>query len=524
MTFDAEAEKIGFSRFSDLHGGRRVYAQMEFWNDIRRRVRVEGQSKRKVMRETGVHWETLKKILGNSSPPGYRLSQPRPEPKIGPFRERITHIIESDKDVHRKQRHTAKRIFDRLKAEGYTGGYTQVKEAVREIKKTGREVFMPLVHRPGEAQVDFGHALACIGGVLQKIVFFVMCLPHSDAVYIQAFPRICTEVMWEGHVRAFAFFGGVPWRITYDNERILVGGILSARERKLTHGFLQLVSHYLFDHHFCLVRRANEKGVVESMVRYTRSNFLVPVPQVRDMNELNRYLEQRCLEELSRQVRGKDAPKSVLLRGDQRAFRPLPDEPFEACRQLSTTSDSLSLVRFDSNRYSVPVDYAHNMVVVKGYCDRVEICRGYELIASHDRLWGKEDASFEPRHYLRLLERKPGALDHARPLEDWELPECFGVLRRRLEAELEGEGTREYIRVLRLLEKHAITSLKAAIEQGLQIHAHSRDAIAQFLFPQEEWRLTTFSLDGHEHLRAVKVATSDITAYNELLACAGGER
>jgi transposase len=495
---------------------------MEWWTDIRRRVLVERESKRQVQRETGIHWQTLNKVLTHSSPPGYRLSQARPEPKIGPFRDRIAHIIESDKAAPKKQRHTAKKIFDRLRTEGYTGGYTQVKEAVRGIKKTKQEVFVPLIHRRGEGQVDFGHALARIGGVLQKIVFFVMCLPHSDAVYVQAFPRICTEVMWEGHVRAFFFFGGVPCRITYDNERILVAGILGARDRKLTDGFLQLVSHYLFDHHFCLVRRPNEKGVVESMVRYTRSNYLVPVPEFRDMEELNAHLADRCGEELARTVRGKRASKAVLLKEDQAAFRALPETPFEACRKLSTAADSLSLVRFDRNQYSVPVDYAHGTVVVKGYAGRVDICQLNERIASHKRLWDKEDVRFEPLHYLRLLERKPGALDHARPLEGWELPECFSILRRRLENEYGGEGTREYIRVLRLLEKHEMGSVRIAVEQGLRIHAHTRDAIAQFLFPREDWRLTSFQLDGREHLRRVRVAASDIRAYSELLVAVGG--
>jgi len=499
-----------------------VYVDMEWWTTIRKRVLVDGDSKRDVLRDTGIHWQTLDKILTNSSPPGYRVSGPRPEPKIGPFKDRIAHIIEADKQAPKKQRHTAKKIFERIRAEGYTGGYTQVKEAVRKIKKRQKEVFVPLIHRPGEAQVDFGFALAKIGGVLQKIVFFVMSLPHSDAVYVQAFPRICTEVLWEGHIRAFFFFGGVPYRITYDNDSTLVAGILGARERKLTDGFLQLVSHYLFEHHFCLVRRANEKGVVESMVRYTRSNFMVPVPEVRDLKELNADLEARCREELARTLRGKKASKAVLLKEDQAAFRPLPDTPFEACRKLSTSADSLSLIRFDKNQYSVPVDYAHGTVVVKGYTDRVDICRLNERIASHKRLWEKGDIRFEPRHYLRLLERKPGALDHARPLDGWDLPPCFSILRRRLENDWQGEGTREYIRVLRLLEKHDLRAVRAAIEKGLRIHAHTRDAIAQFLFPCEDWRLTSFRLDGREHLRRVKVATSEIGVYNELLVAAGG--
>jgi hypothetical protein len=297
----------------------------------------------------------------------------------------------------------------------------------------------------------------------------------------------------------------------------MVAGITGPRDRKLTDGFLQLKSHYLFDHHFCLVRRPNEKGVVESMVRYTRSNYLVPVPDVRDLDELNAYLQARCMEELSRTVRGKKVSKAELLKQDKAAFRALPEQPFEACRKLSTSVDSLSLVRFDQNQYSVPVDYAHGTVVIKGYSDHVDICRLNEKIATHKRLWGKQDISFEPLHYLRLLERKPGALDHARPLSGWDLPECFAVLRRRLENERHGDGTREYIRVLRLLEKHALPDVRRAVEEGLKISAHTRDAIAQFLFPREDWSLTVFRLDGREHLRGVKVVTSDIGAYSKLL-------
>jgi hypothetical protein len=129
--------------------------------------------------------------------------------------------------------------------------------------------------------------------------------------------------------------------------------------------------------------------------------------------------------------------------------------------------------------------------------------------------------SFDPVHYLALLERKPGALDHARPLDGRELPGCFTALRRRLEAERDGEGTREYIRVLRLLEKHSLDRLTSAVEQGLRARAHSRDAIAQFLLPREDWRATTFSLDGREHLRGVVVRSTEVSAYRDLLTIGG---
>ena len=498
---------------------------MEQWAEIRQRVLAKGESKRSVLRETGIHHGTLEKMLTHSQPPGYRREAAYPKPKIGPYEDRIRQILEEDKTAPKKQRHTAKRVFERIQAEGYTGGYTQVKVAVREMRKRQKEVFMPLVHRPGEAQADFGYALVKEQGRLRKVAFFVMTLPYSDAIFLQVFDRITTEVFWEAHRRAFEFFSGVPWRITYDNETVWVAKILSAHGRRLTDGFLQLQSHYLFEAHFCRVRRANEKGAVESDVRYGRQNFLVPVPQVRELEELNAELVERCRADLAGQSRGKAGRRGERLREDQAAFRPLPAVPFDACRKISTTVSSLSLVCFDRNQYSVPVRCAHQPVVVKGYTDRVEVWQQTERIAVHRRRWGKDGVSFDPVHYLALLERKPGALDHARPLEGWDLPECFGVLRRRLEDEekREGDGTREYIRVLRLLEKHRLPAVTRAVKKGLDVNALTRDAIAQFLIPQEDWRQTTFRLEGREHLRHVRVARTDVSQYGSLLAAGGGQ-
>jgi transposase len=223
---------------------------MQLWADIRRRVLVEGVSKRQVLRETGMHWRTLEKILANPEPPPYRTPASRARPKLGPYLDRIARILDEHRGCPRKQRHTAKRIFDRIAAEGYEGGYTAVKRVVRDLKRVRGEVFVPLVHRPGEAQVDFGYALAHVAGRPRKVAFFVMALPHSDALFVQAFDRECTETFWEGHVRAFAFFGGVPRRITYDNSRVMVAKIVGPRRRRLTDGFLRLKGYYLFDHHF----------------------------------------------------------------------------------------------------------------------------------------------------------------------------------------------------------------------------------------------------------------------------------
>jgi transposase len=185
-------------------------------------------------------------------------------PKLEPYLPRIAEILEADKQAPKKQRHTAQRILDRLVAEhGFDGCYSSVKEAVRAWRQGSQEVFLPLSHPPGEAQVDFGFVEIDLAGERIKAALFVMTLPYSDAVFVQAFPRECTEVFQEGHKRAFEFFGGVPTRISYDNAKVAVTKITGSRVRQLTREFLWLASHYLFAHHFCLVRRANEKGKIE---------------------------------------------------------------------------------------------------------------------------------------------------------------------------------------------------------------------------------------------------------------------
>lgn len=494
-----------------------MYRDMEQWSKIRRRVLVEGVSKRQILRETGMHWTTLGKILSHSSPPGYQMTCLRERPKIGPFADRIREILQSDVGVPKKQHHTAKRIFDRIAEEGYTGGYTVVKEVVAELKRTNREVFMPLVHHPGEGQVDYFFALAKLGGVLQKVSIFLMALPYSDAFFMMCSPRECTESFSEGHVRAFDLFGGVPHRISYDNSKIAVRSILGVHHRKLTDGFLELASHHLFDYHFCTVRRPNEKGVVETTGKYARRNFLVPVPVMSGYDELNAYLLERCQEDLSRRCRGGSQTKAELLAVERESLLALPATPFDACRKQSVRVNSLSLVRFHGNDYSVPVRYGHHPVTVKGYWDRVEICRGPDLLARHARHWTKGETSYDPRHYLALLDRKPGALDHGLPLQGLDLPECFDVLRRRLEDDRGHQGTKEYIKVLRMLERHSVGRVARAIERALVVRAPSASVVGIYLYPDEHTQPATFLLDGRPHLQAVHVAAPRLKVYEDLL-------
>jgi DNA replication protein DnaC len=234
---------------------------MEFWRDVRRQVLTGELSHRGACRKYGLGWHTLKKILSHEEPPGYRQSEPRPKRKLKPFLPIIHQILAGDRQAPKKQRHTAKRIFERLRDEhGYQGGQTVVKDAVRAWKQSRQEVFLPLSHPPGEAQVDFGEATIRLAGQETKVALFVMTLPYSGAISIQVFPRECTETFLEGHRRAFEFFGGVPKRISYDNSAIAVIKVLSGRERKLTREFLRLQSHYLFREHFCLARAAQDNA------------------------------------------------------------------------------------------------------------------------------------------------------------------------------------------------------------------------------------------------------------------------
>ena len=491
---------------------------MELWSEVRRRVLTGELSKRAACREYGVHWQTLEKMLAHSEPPGYQKTAKRTS-KLDPFVPIIEEILSSDRKVHRKQRHTSRRIFERLRDEhGYDGGETIVKSVVRSWKQTHQEVFLPLSHPPGEAQVDFGFADVWLAGELTKVALFVMTLPYSDAIFIHAFPRECTEVFLEGHRRAFEFFGGVPTRISYDNSKIAVGSITGTRERKVTKEFQRLKSHYLFVDHFCLVRRPNEKGHVERLLDFARRNFLVPVPRVESLDVLNGALTHSCQQDLQRQLRGKTASKSELLAEERlQHLRALPVQTFESHRVVLATSSSLSMVRFDRNDYSVPTKYAHREVTVVASVDDVKFVFEAGLIAQHPRCWNKQQLLFEPLHFLALLERKPGGFDHARPLENWGLPVCFGVLRRRLESDLAGAGTREFIKVLRLLETHSLTALKIAVQHALEIGTTNCDAIRVILEYRNEEPIALFNLDGRPHLKLVRVAQTDISVYQSLL-------
>jgi hypothetical protein len=243
----------------------------------------------------------------------------------------------------------------------------------------------------------------------------------------------------------------------------------------------------------------------------------VPVPEVESLEALNERLRQKCLADLAERTRGKPAAKQDLLKEDQAALLPIPTKPFEARRIEQGTANSESLVRFDTNDYSVPVQYAHRQLLVVATIDEVRLVYEDRLVARHRRCWQRERTFFEPVHYLALLERMPGGFDHAKPLENWQLPDCFAVLRRRLEAAEVQHGTRSFIRVLRLLEKFSLPELTEAVEYALNIDVIDADSIHTIIEHRADQPVQLFPLDGRPHLAQVRVETTDVACYQALL-------
>jgi len=495
-----------------------VFRSMDQWTKIRQDILVDGLSKREACRKYNLNFRTIQKVLQCAEPPDRPKEVDRAKPKIGSFVSLIHEMLESDKKAHAKQRHTGKRIFERLRDEhSYTGGITVVRDEIRRYKRSAAEVFMPLSHPPGAAQFDFGEARAIHRGREIKVMFCVMSLPYSDAFFCQAFPRECTETFQEGHVRAFDFFGGVPQRISYDNSKIAVAKIVGRRGQTPTHEFLRLQSHHLYKHHFCLVRRPNEKGHTEGLVKFARSNFMVPIPEFDDFEQFNQKLAEDCLKDLQRKLRGQENNKAELLAEERQAMLSVPANRFQARRVKSGKVNTLSLARFDRNDYSVPTQYAHRDVTLVGSLDRVKIVADSHVIAEHVRDWESENVHYDPVHYLALLEKKPNSLDFGKPFESWKLPAAFAILRRRLESDSGNDGRREFIRILRLLENQSLKELSRAVERAIEVGAMTVDVVRVFLQEGRESPAKLFRLDGRPHLQDHSIPEPNLSHYSDLI-------
>lgn len=492
---------------------------VELYGRVRHAVQIEGLSHREAARRFGIDPRTVRKMMMFSVPPGYRRSKLAARPKLDPFVGIIEQILDEDSRRPAKQRHTSKRIFERLRDEhGFAGGITIVKDYVSGWHQRSQEMFIPLAHPAGHAQADFGEALGIIGGVERKIHFFAMDLPHSDACFVVAYPAETTEAFCDGHVQAFAFFGGVPRSILYDNTRIAVARILGDGKRVRTRVFTELQSHYLFEDRFGRPGKGNDKGKVEGLVGYARRNFLVPIPVFESFEALNAHLVACCHRRMAERLRGHAATIGERLEHDLAAFqKPLP-APYDACEKLPTRVSSLSLVRYRLNDYSVPTSYGHRTVLVRGYVHEVVIACGAEVIARHRRSYEREDFVFEPLHYLALLEHKINALDQAAPLVGWNLPDEFMTLRRLLEARMGKQGKREFVQVLRLMESFRVDEVAAGVRDAIARGAVGLDAVKHLVLCRIERRPPRLDLTIYPYLPRVRVATTSARSYMDLLS------
>ena len=309
----------------------------------------------------------------------------------------------------------------------------------------------------------------------------------------------------------------MPQSILYDNTRLAVARILGDGRRQRTRAFTELQSHYLFEDRFGGPGKGNDKGKVEGLVGYMRRNFLVPVPSFESFDALNAYLEQRCLERMDAQLRGHTETIGQRMEQDLDALLPLPPVTYDACDKQAGRVSSLSLVRYRTNDYSVPVAYGYRDVLVRGYVDQVVISCGTEVIARHPRSYDRDDFVYDPIHYLPLLERKPGALDQAAPLQGWELPDEFGTLRRLLESRMGRRGKREYVQALRLLETFNQQEVHAAVKDAIHLGSLSFDAVKHLMLCRLEGRPPKLDLELYPYLPRVRVSTTSTQDYMTLL-------
>ena len=363
--------------------------------------------------------------------------------------------------------------------------------------------------------------MVVIAGVECKAHYLVVDLPQSDDCFVMAFPAETTEAFLEGHNHAFAYFGGVPRTILYDNTKIAVARILGDGTRMKTRAFTELQSHYLFAEKFGRPGKGNDKGKVEGLVGYARRNFMVPRPRYATWEEFNAHLLTQCQRRRERTLRGHQQTIGERFEKDRERLLPLPAAPYEACDKRSTRVTSMSLVRYRTNDYSVPVCWGHREVLVKGFVHEVVICAGSEVIARHPRSYEREDMIFNPLHYLALLEQKPNALDQAAPLVGWK---AAGEGFRRtsagwMEARLPGKKEQTRVRTSPCgCWKHSrCAEVERAIDDALRMGTISFDAVKHLLLCRIERRPPRLDLENYPHLPMAQVATTAAADYLALL-------
>jgi len=509
-------------------------SRVELFERIRREHREEGVSVRELARRHGVHRRAVRQALESAVPPPRKHAGGRPRPAMGPHEATVRRWLEEDESAPRKQRHTARRVWERLVDEhGATMSEVTVRRCVRDLRRElgidRVDVAIVAVHNPGdEAQVDFGLADVYVSGERTQVAVFELRLSHSGAAVHVAFGSEGQEAFLEGHVTAFARLGGVPARIRYDNARALVARVLRGRDRAETERFTALRSHYGFDSFFCIPGQggAHEKGGNEGEVGRQRRRFLVPVPRVKSLAELNRRLEEADRADLARHVGSRRSTVGQDGEADRAALRPLPAEPFDAARVVPVKVDAKARVCVRQCFYSVPARYAGRTLTARIGGTRIEVAQAGTVVASHERSVVRGSQTLVLDHYLEILARKPGAMPGA--LATAQARER-GVLtaaheefwRRARRRHGDAGGTRALVEVLLLHRGLPFVAVHAALDAANRIGSADPGLVAVEARRIAEGRGPTGSPVERPALRRFDRDAPVLTVYDGLLAGTG---
>ncbi len=505
---------------------------MEQFERIRREHREEGVSIRELARRHRVHRRAVRQALVSAVPPPRKPMDARPLPAIGPHAATIRRWLTEDRDAPPKQRHTARRIWERLvDEEGAQVAESTVRRYVRECRRQLHldhvDVAIVAHHLPGEeAQVDFGLSDVFIAGERTAVSVFELRLSHSGVAIHVAFGSEGQEAFLEGHVTAFARLGGVPARIRYDNARALVARVLRGRNRTETERFIALRSHYGFDSFFCEPgeRGAHEKGGVEGEVGRQRRHFFVPIPRAKSLADLNRRLEEADRRDTARHIGHRRQTVGTMGVADRAALRPLPDVPFDFPRVVPVRVDRKARVCVRQSFYSVPARFAGRELTARIGGTRIEVVAAGSVVASHERSTVRGSQTLVLDHYLEILTRKPGALPGALATHQARTAgvltaahEAFWARARRRFGD--AGGTRALIEVLLLHRSLPFPAVHAALEAVNSAGSADPNLVAIEARRISEHRGPTGStVPSATHLQRYERGAPVLTVYDGLLA------
>jgi transposase len=438
---------------------------------VRLKFHRKGESIAEIVRSTGLARNTVRSIIrGNHTSREYERKVIH-APKLGVFKLQLEEWITENQILPKKERSSIQKLCKRLQAIGYSGGYDSVRRHVKAFSRhpqLSSKAFIPLVFAPGEAyQFDWSQETVILAGIKQVVHVAHFRLCYSRKSFLVAYLRESQEMLFDAHIQAFSYFGGIPLRGIYDNMKTAVDLVFVGKERQFNRRFLELMSYYLIEPVACSPASGWEKGQVEKQVQDVRGDVFTPQLVARSLGELNQLAlqNQESIEMVRKHPDQKDKTIMEVFNEEKAALQALP-VPFTAYIERETKVSSTCLVQIDRNRYSADCHYVNQPVSVRIYADKLVIISEDKVIGEHVRLFGRDQTAYDPWHYVPLLERKPGALRNGAPFVKWDLPESILQMRQALIGKRSGD--REFVKILQAIPVHGLDAVTIACEMALK--------------------------------------------------------